>query len=201
LVVEFYFSGVFNLMKNNSIFTDDDHAATRAELKAEVKRSETRGWIISMTIAVTIAVLLRLFVFEFVSISQTSMEPTLYSNNCVFMERVTYWFAKPEFGDVVICEFPNSGATYVKRVIGVQGDTLEIKDGVLTINGQPDKTYFSDDMTCTLPSTVVPEGCVYVMGDNRNVSVDSRSVGPLKLSMIMGKALFVIWPLDQMHGL
>jgi signal peptidase I len=56
-------------------------------------------------------------------------------------------------------------------------------------------------MNGTLPKTVVPEGCVYVMGDNRNVSVDSRSVGPLQADMIMGKALFVIWPMDQIHGL
>ncbi len=189
------------MFMSQSSFTDDDHAATRTELKAEARRSEKRGWAISMAIAVTVAVLLRLFVFEFVCISQSSMEPTLYSNNYVFMERVTYWFSQPDFGDVVICQFPDSSATYVKRVIGVAGDTLEIKDGVLYINGQADRTYFSDDTQNTLPKTVVPEGCVYVLGDNRNVSVDSRAVGPLKLSMILGKALFVIWPLDKVHGL
>ncbi len=183
------------------MFTDNDQTATRMDLKAEARRSETRGWVISMTIAITIALMLRLFVFEFVSISQSSMEPTLYSNNYVFMERVTYWFQQPAYGDVVICSFPNSSATYVKRVIGVQGDTLEVKDGVLTINGEPDKTYFSDYIEGTLPETVVPEGCIYVMGDNRNVSVDSRSVGPLALDMVKGKALFVIWPPDQIHGL
>lgn len=188
-------------MRQNGMLTDNDQSTTRMTLKAEEKRSETRGWIISMTIAITIALMLRLFVFEFVSISQSSMEPTLYSHNYVFMERVTYWFQTPEYGDVVICAFPNSSATYVKRVIGVQDDTLEVKDGVLYINGEADKTYFSDYIESTLPETVVPEGCVYVMGDNRNVSMDSRSVGPLRTDMIMGKALFVIWPLDQIHGL
>lgn len=188
-------------MRQNGMMTDSDQSATRMELKAEAKRSEMRGWVISMTIAITIALMLRLFVFEFVSISQSSMEPTLYSHNYVFMERVTYWFQKPAYGDVVICSFPNSSATYVKRVIGVEGDTLEVKDGVLYINGEADKTYFSDYIQGTLPKTVVPDGCVYVMGDNRNVSVDSRSVGPLTLDMIKGKALFVLWPLDQMHGL
>ncbi len=188
-------------MMRNYSFTDDDHAATRTELKAEAKRNEKRGWVISMAIAVTIAVLLRLFVFEFVCISQSSMEPTLYSNNYVFMERVTYWFNQPRFGDVVICQFPDSSAAYVKRVIGVAGDTIEIKDGVLYINGAADRTYFSNDTQKTFPKTVVPEGCVFVMGDNRNVSVDSREVGPLKLSMILGKAIFVIWPPDKIHGL
>jgi signal peptidase I len=188
-------------MRQNSMLTDNEQATTRMAIKAEEKRSETRGWIISMAIAITVALMLRLFVFEFVSISQSSMEPTLYSQNYVFMERVTYWFQTPSYGDVVICAYPNSSATYVKRVIGVEGDTLEIKDGILYINGEADKTYFSDYMNGTLPKTVVPEGCVYVMGDNRNVSVDSRSVGPLQADMIMGKALFVIWPMDQIHGL
>lgn len=189
------------MLRVNSDLTQDDHAATRTELKAEAKRSEKRGWVISMAIAVTVAVLLRLFVFEFVCISQSSMEPTLYSNNYVFMERVTYWFSQPIYGDVVICQFPDSNAAFVKRVLGTAGDTLEIKDGVLYINGQADRTYFSDDTQKTLPKTVVPEGCVYVMGDNRNVSVDSRAVGPLKVSMVLGKALFIIWPPDRIHGL
>ncbi len=188
-------------MKQNGIFTDNDQTATRMGIKAEEKRSETRGWILSLTIAVTVALLLRLFVFEFVSISQSSMEPTLYSNNYVFMERVTYWFHEPAYGDVVICAFPNSSATFVKRVIGVEGDELEVKNGTLYINGQADKTYFSDDIADSLPPTVVPDNCVYVMGDNRNVSVDSRCVGALPLNMIKGKALFVIWPLDRIHGL
>lgn len=195
------FSGVLGFMKNNSSFTQEEQAVTRTELRAEAKRNEKRGWAISMAIAVTIAILLRLFVFEFVCISQSSMEPTLYSNNYVFMERVTYWFSQPLFGDVIICKFPDSNATYVKRVIGVAGDTLEIKDGVLYINDEADRTYFSEDTQRMLPKTVVPEGSVYVLGDNRNVSVDSRTVGPLKLNMVLGKALFVIWPPDKLHGL
>lgn len=188
-------------MKNDGDYTQHDHPATRSELKAEARRSETRGWIICISAAVTIALLLRLFVFEFVSISQTSMEPTLNASNYVFMERVSYWFSQPAYGDVVICEFPGSSATYVKRVIGVAGDTLEIRDGVLMVNGQADTGYFSGYMNDTLTKTVVPEGCVYVMGDNRNVSVDSRWFGPVKLSMVHGRALFVVWPLGQIHGL
>ncbi len=188
-------------MKNHESFTDKDQITAGTELSADEKRKEMRGWAICMTAAVAIALMLRLFVFEFVSISQSSMEPTLYSDNYVFMERVTYWFSKPAFGDVVICDFPGSTAAYVKRVIGVEGDTLEVKDGVLYINGKPDKTYFDGYINTPMPKTTVPEGCVFVMGDNRNVSVDSRTVGPIKLSMIHGKALFVLWPLDQIHGL
>ena len=176
---------------------------SRMKRKSENKKSETRGWIISLLIAFSIALLLRLFVFEFISVSGPSMQPTLYSNEYVFMEKVTYWFREPEFGDVVICKYPDSTATYVKRVIGVGGDLLEVTDGTLYINGKADTTYFSGYIEDSLPPTKVPEGCVFVMGDNRNQSMDSRfdSVGPLKDNMVLGKALFIIWPLDQIRGL
>ena len=83
------------------------------------------------------------------------------------------------------------------------GDVLEIKDGTLYINGEEDKTYFSGYIEDTMPPTVVPDDCFFVMGDNRNQSMDSRSgnVGPLTHNMVLGKALFVIWPPKDIGGL
>ena len=103
----------------------------------------------------------------------------------------------------MICKFPDSTATYVKRVIGVGGDLLEVRDGTLYINGTPDTTYFSGYIEDALAPTVVPDGCVFVMGDNRNQSMDSRfdTIGPLKDDMVLGKALFIIWPPNQIRGL
>jgi signal peptidase I len=188
-------------MRNDNV--QDEQIRSRMKHKADTKKSETRGWIISLLIAFSIALLLRLFVFEFISVSGPSMQPTLYSAEYVFMEKVTYWFREPEFGDVVICKFPDSTATYVKRVIGVGGDEIEIKDGTLYINGTADTTYFSGYIEDTMPKTVVPDDSVFVMGDNRNQSMDSRfdTVGPLDNDMVLGKALFIIWPLDQIRGL
>ena len=181
----------------------DEPVNSRMKRKADTKKNETRGWIISLIIAFSIALLLRLFVFEFISVSGPSMQPTLYSNEYVFMEKVSYWFGAPQYGDVVICKFPDSTSTFVKRVIGVGGDTLEVKDGTLYINGVADTTYFAGYIEDALPLTVVPDGCVFVMGDNRNQSMDSRfdSVGPLKLNMVVGKAVFIIWPPGQIRGL
>lgn len=188
-------------MKNDN--ARDDGLNSRMKRKADIKKSETRGWIISLLIAFSIALLLRLFVFEFISVSGPSMQPTLYSNEYVFMEKVTYWFREPEYGDVVICKFPDSTATYVKRVIGVGGDTLEITDGTLYINGTEDRTYFSGYIEDTLEPTMVPDGCVFVMGDNRNQSMDSRfnAIGPLDDSKVLGKALFIVWPPKMIRGL
>lgn len=181
----------------------DEPVNSRMKRKADTKKNETRGWIISLIIAFSIALLLRLFVFEFISVSGPSMQPTLYSNEYVFMEKVTYWFGAPKYGDVVICKFPDNTSTFVKRVIGVGGDVLEVKDGTLYINDVADTTYFSGYIEDALPRTVVPDGCVFVMGDNRNQSMDSRfdSVGPLKVQMVLGKALFIIWPPNQIRGL
>lgn len=189
-------------MKNEDNLPDEQESS-RMERKSAEKKSEAKGWIISLLIAFSIALMLRLFVFEFISVSGPSMQPTLKSNEYVFMEKVTYWFREPAFGDVVICKFPNSTATYVKRVIGVEGDLLEVKDGTLYINNKADTTYFQGYIEDGIPPTTVPEGCVFVMGDNRNQSMDSRfdSVGPLKDNMVLGKALFIIWPLDQIRGL
>ncbi len=190
-------------MKNDDMLPENERQHTRMKRKTDAKRSETRGWIISIIIALTIALMLRLFVFEFISVSGPSMQPTLYSNEYVFMQKVTYWFSPPAYGDVVICKFPNSTATYVKRVIGVGGDVLEIKDGTLYINGEEDKTYYSGYIEDTMSPTVVPDDCVFVMGDNRNQSMDSRydTVGPLNKNMVLGKALFIIWPPKEIGGL
>lgn len=188
---------------NNKAGESESISSSRMRRKQDYRRSEARGWFISLAVAFTIALLLRLFVFEFISVSGPSMEPTLFSDEYVFMEKVSYWFQGPEYGDVVICKFPHSTDTYVKRVIGTPGDILEIADGVLYINGQPDTTFFSGHMNGSMAPITVPEGCVFVMGDNRNESMDSRydSIGPLPYKMVLGRAQFVIWPLDEIKGL
>lgn len=185
--------------KENSIENKDSGAD-----KADKRKREIRSWIISLSVAIIIALGLRLFVFEFIIVSGSSMEPTLRSGEYMFAEKVTYYFNAPSRGDIIICTYPND-LTCVKRVIGLPGDVLEIKDGTLYINGAPSSDYFKGNINI-LPDpnpVTVPSGCVYVMGDNRNDSEDSRdkSVGPIPYSRILGRAVFVIWPLDKIHGL
>lgn len=165
------------------------------------RKREAKGWIISLAAAIIIALALRFFVFEFIRVDGPSMQPTLYTDEYVFMERVTYWFSPPKRGDIVICSFPNSSAAYVKRVIALPGERVKVDDGVLYINGLPDKEYFSGVYERDVAELTVPENSLMVMGDNRNDSTDSRDVGPIPYSMIHGKAVFVIWPFDKIHGL
>ena len=194
-------------MKNDS---DNPAASTssRMKRKSDYKKNETRSWILSLLAALVVALLLRFFVFEFIRVEGDSMNQTLHDDEYVFMERVTYWMREPEFGDIIICTYPDMPNTYVKRVIGTGGDTIEVKDGVLYINGEPDHqdyAYFGNrtEHNGDFPAVVVPQDCVFVMGDNRNQSMDSRSphVGALPYERVLGKALFVIWPPENMGGL
>ena len=195
-------------MKNQISETEEEEyeVASRMQRKASVatnRKREAVGWVISLVAAVAIALALRFFVFEFIRVDGESMEPTLKTDEYVFMEKVTYWFEEPKFGDIVICYYPHRAETFVKRVIGTEGDTIEIKGGTLFINNEADTTYFSGYLEHDLAPVVVPENSVFVMGDNRNASMDSTnsSIGPLSYDMILGKALFVIWPFDKMQGL
>lgn len=178
---------------------------SRADQKKEYRRRETRGWILSLLIAVVIALCIRFFVFEFIRVDGPSMEKTLYTDEYVFMEKVTYWFRHPEYGDIVICLFPDSTDSYVKRVIGTPGDKIKILDGVLYINGNANTEDYGNDETIKreMAEITVPEGCVFVMGDHRNESRDSRDpgVGPISYGKILGKAEFIIWPLNKINGL
>lgn len=171
--------------------------------KKEFQKREFRGWVLSLTAAVVIALVLRFFVFEFIRVDGESMMPTLLDEEYVFMEKVTYWFSEPQRGDIIICSYPNRTDTYVKRVIGIEGDVIEVSGGILYIDGEPHKDYFQDAMNNELSPVTVPEDHVFVMGDNRNASMDSTnsSIGPLPYSMVQGKALFIIWPLKNIHGL
>ncbi len=175
---------------------------SRAQSSKNKKRRERFNFFLMLITAAAIALSLRFFVFELVRVEGSSMENTLHDNEYVFMERVTYWFRSPDFGDIVICTYPDEpGKTFVKRIIGLPSDKILISNGTLYINGKPDSTYFSEPMFEDFGPYVVPECYFFVMGDNRNNSKDSRIVGPLDRNRILGKAAFVIWPPAEIHGL
>ena len=134
-----------------------------------------------------------------VRVDGPSMEPSYYHNNRVVVSKVSYLFGEIERGDVIVFPAPpNPDEDYIKRVIGLPGDVIEVRSGTVYVNGEAlAEPYISAPPVSNMRKTSVPPEMVFVMGDNRNVSSDSRAWGPLPIDDIIGKAVFVYWPLDR----
>ena len=128
------------------------------------------------------------------------MEPHIYDGNLFMVVKAAYWFEDPGRGDVIVFRYPlDPQQEFVKRVIGLPGETIECKGGVLYIDGKPLAETYVNGTTYDFAATEVPEGCYFVMGDNRQNSADSRSWGFLPRKDIIGRACFVYWPLHNWH--
>ena len=117
-------------------------------------------------------------------------------------QNITWLFGGPKRGDVVIFEPPDVvNEDYIKRVIGLPGDKVEVKNGKVYVNDVAlDEPYIKEAPFSPFPATVVPSGHLFVMGDNRNASRDSRSFGMLSIDLVVGKALMVYWPFGPQWG-
>lgn len=160
---------------------------------------ELLGWVRDIAIAIIIALLILNFVGGKISVFGKSMEPTLYDNDQLIIDKLSYRFKDVERFDIIV--FPHeSKLFYIKRVIALPGETVNIVDGKVLVNDKViDGDYEFDDTHDygdSLPLTV-PEDEYFVMGDNRNNSSDSRRmiVGTIHKDIILGKATFRIWPL------
>lgn len=158
------------------------------------------GFLLMALVAVFLVFgVVRPFVAEPFAITTASMDPTLKVGDSALATKFAYRFAEPERGDVVLFEGPD-GAPTIKRVVGVAGDKIAVRDGVLFVNGEKTREGYVDynltDSTFFGP-TDVPEGHVYVMGDNRSNSLDSRSYGPVPEADLLGEVSLRAWPLDR----
>jgi signal peptidase I len=203
--------------------TVEDQA--RSEPDGRSKRSDkgrkTRRTIIEWTIligsALLIAILIKTFLFQAFYIPSESMKPTLNVGDRVLVNKVSYRVHDVNRGDIVVFETPprakDANGTIkdlVKRVIGLPGETVEAHGGVVFVNGrQLDEPYLQNGVrTCALNSapgdcvdiaaTTVPSGDVFVMGDNRTASKDSRAFGAIKESSIVGRVFVRIWPVTDL---
>jgi len=178
---------------------------------------EVSGWISSIFIAVIIALAINIFIFQPTVVEGSSMEPTLSERDKVLVNKLPHTFGRmPDYGDIVVIDSrvdrPHtigedltdslkynmltcmlSGKRYeiywIKRVIGRPGDTLEFKDGKVLRNGKElSEPYIKEAMRYSSNAKItVPPDCVFVMGDNRNYSKDSRVIGPIPLDHVVGK--------------
>ena len=151
------------------------------------------------------ALLIRTFIVELYIVDGPSMKPTLQHEERLVVNKFIYRVRNPEKGEILIFKYPrDTSRDFIKRVIATGGDTIEIKEGRVYVNDQLLKEDYILEKTRTeYPKVTIPEGTVFVMGDNRNNSDDSRfaDVGFVPLDLIKGKAVVVFWPLDNMQSL
>lgn len=157
----------------------------------------------TVLIALLIAVLVRAFVIERFLVDGPSMEPTLWDSQSLLVNKLAYKFSPPTRGDVVVFRYPlDPTRDYVKRCVAVGGDTVEMRLGRLYVNGLlKEEPYVGFPGLFEMKSVTVPEDCIFVLGDHRTNSEDSRMFGPVKLSLVKGKAVFIIWPLKDMGAI
>ena len=130
----------------------------------------------------------------------SSMETNLHNGQRLIVVKASYWFGEPQRGDIIIFSHPVvEGKTLVKRVIGLPGEQIEIKEGIVYIDDVPLDEPYIQGTTSSLSKREVPEGYYFVMGDNRPASSDSRSWGPIPESCIIGRAWLLYWPLSDWH--
>jgi signal peptidase I len=127
-----------------------------------------------------------------------SMEPTLHNNEYVLLDKFSYWFHGPERGDIVVFHYPLAPSVdYIKRVIGVAGDHVQVDGGNVYVDGaRLSERYIAAQPDYT-DNRVVPNGYLYVLGDNRDNSSDSHIWGLLPLKDVVGRALIAYWPLSD----
>ena len=164
---------------------------------------EILEWVVTLAAAVAIALVIRTFIFEPVRVDGHSMDNTLANGEVMFVTKPEYLFGDPERFDVVICHYPGRGNTnFVKRVVALPGDVVQVSGGYLYVNGEKyEEEYLTYRPNYELPPYQVPEGQYFVLGDNRSNSNDSHLIGPIDRSMIKGKVRQVILPLSAWRAI
>lgn len=162
---------------------------------------EFKGWLKDILLAVVIAFLMVVFLYQPVKVEGTSMQPELLDQERIFVNKFVYHFEEIHRGDIVVFWYPKDPSkSFIKRVVGVPGDLVAIRDGHVYINGEllqeryVPRGYQDFD---SYPPTRVKDGHYYVLGDHRNASNDSRSWGLVPRRFIYGKAVFRYWPVEK----
>ena len=162
-----------------------------------------------VAVVISCVALLRVFVFVPYEIPSGSMEDTIMPGDLVFSEKISYYIRTPERGDIVTFADPEvAGRTLIKRVIATEGQTVDLVNGAVVVDGVTlDEPYTGGKPSMPLTSTArdkvisypytVPSGCIWVMGDNRVSSQDSRYFGAVDARSVTGRAALVYWPFEN----
>ena len=200
---------------NNSDFNNEENEIFDGEtIQKKSAAKEMLEWLQAIVIAVVLALVIRSFIFNVVQVKGESMESTLHDADRMIVWRLGY---EPKQGDIVVFNPPGQGddVYWIKRVIATEGQHVEVKlwENAVYVDGvKLDEPYMNDcscsecnlyggddmiDRSYDFTDVVVPEGCVFLMGDNRNHSRDGRDIGPVSEKSVIGKAVLRFWPLNS----
>lgn len=167
------------------------------------QKSQVRELLETVGSAVLIALFIMVFIARAYTVNGDSMLPTLQHGERLLVDKISYRFIEPSRGEIIVFKNPsNTSEQFVKRIIGVPGDEIAIVQGVVYINDHPlEENYTLAPARIGFSSQIVPEDTYFVLGDNRNNSEDSRfrRVGFLPQDLIIGRAVWRYWPLNQVN--
>ena len=185
--------------------------AARGHVHAKRKGRTRRAvaeWVVILAVAIGAAILLRTFVVQPFYIPSGSMEPTLMVGDKVLVNKLSYDFHPVHRGDVIVFRKPPNDYSpgikdLIKRVIGLPGETISASNGSVYINGHRlNEPWLPKGVTtAAFPPVHIPKGEYFVMGDNRGNSADSRVIGPISGSLIVGRAFLIVWPIGRINTL
>ncbi len=199
-----------DLIQDESLLSPKELRKRKKEEKraANPKMYNALEWLVIIVLALVIALFINFVIIINSTVPTGSMETTIMPGSRMIGLRVSYWFSDPQRGDIVVFKYPDDPSqTFVKRVIGLPGETVEVIDGVTYIDGvELDEPYINPNYYITRnmdsedygPYTV-PENSYFVMGDNRGNSKDARywTNTYVRKKAILGKAMFVYWPFSE----
>lgn len=176
-----------------------------AQTRGKKVLRELLSWAGALLLALAIALPVNAYGFQFIGVEGPSMLETLQDGERMFVTKFDYLLHDPSRYDVVVCNFPGRGSQYfVKRIVGIPGDVVEVSGGVLSVNGEAvEEPYVSYPPSYHMPAKILGEGQYFVLGDNRAISNDSHvaDVGPLERSQIIGRVRAVVWPVSQWRSI
>ncbi|PLR97295.1 signal peptidase I [Bacillus sp. T33-2] len=177
------------------------------------KKNELWEWTKALAIAVLLAAVIRYFLFAPIVVDGLSMMPTLKDQDRMIVNKLSYKIGEPNRFDIIVFHAPEN-KDYIKRVIGLPGDSIEYKNDTLYVNGKAyEEPYLEEykkqviDGPLTDPFTLeekigrdtVPQGQLFVMGDNRRFSKDSRHIGTIQIDEVLGRTSYVYWPIQEVR--